>query len=108
MSERNDGNEGNDDGPHAPAPDQRSVEDIFKAFEDGMGDSRDKVIGEEGDEKEKEDGGKGKETAEETEKNRRAALDAAGVTHALNTPERETEIMKEVFRSTKSKDEDDK
>ncbi len=96
MSERNDGNEGNDDGPHAPAPGQRSIEDIFEAFGDGMGDSRDKVIEEETEE----------ERLDREERERIEALTSSRATHTLNTPERELEIMKKLLQSAKPEDED--
>lgn len=104
MSKRNDGNEGNDDGPHAPAPGQRSVEDIFEAFGDGMGDSRDRVIEEEMTEETEE------ERQEREERERIEALTAAGVSHVLDTVERQQNIIEELFRAErlerKLKDED--
>lgn len=108
MSERNDGSEGNDDDPHAPAPGQRSVEDIFEAFGDGMGDSRDRVIEEEGD---KEEEMTEEERQEREERERIEALTSSGVSHVLDTVERQQNIIEELFRAERLKkglkDEDD-
>lgn len=97
--------EGNDDGPETP--DLRSLDDIFESFGDSKKSFRDRIEGGEGGEEEKIEETE-KEKRDREERERIKALTSAGTTNVFNTPGRETEIMKELFRADRLKHKDDK
>ena len=87
-------------------PGERSLDDLLAAFVDTEEDFRDRSEGGEGEEEEEEETEETEE--EELERERIKALTSAGTTNVFNTPGRETEIMKELFRADRLKDKEKK
>lgn len=97
--------EGNDDNSHIP--ERRSLKDLFEAFGDSEKSFRERVEGGDGGEEEEIE-----ETEEEKldreERERIAALNKAGVSHVLGVGERQKQIIEDMYRADRLKDEDGK